>query len=581
MVHALVAGQNLPWPGETCMLRAPDLLVLAVPLGADDRVLPGSRPVHGTGAVAVGLPGVPVTAQRVVLLGVVGPGARPGAVRLEDGDGTVVATFAPDAALAAPPDGGTGASVVALAELYRRAGVWKLRAVGRAYPGGLGGVETAHGVRIAVTEKAAPPARAPAPSAPSTPGPSAPPPAARPISAVKPAVAAPRPGPAPASSSTTAGSAPDPARALELVGMVLEDASRSAASYESTVAYAERMLGEDVERVVADPALRVSADGDRARDDARRRRDELVVRAGEVHVRELATLRTEIAGLDRVFGAGMASWEQLRVRGGDAVAADRGDAPPAIRAGEITLPHLADLPGVDFRMPMLWRVPSTRALLVTDDDGGEVVAARVAAVLGLRALFALAVYRPRLVLVDLGGARGTYGLPADLVPPPLTTPAALRALLVDLERRADLLAMARQGGAWNDLDQELLRPVVVVITDVPTGWDAAVLPLVHQLTTTGLSGVQVILSGPGRPPRLGGEDGPVDAVSHLLGLVWREAMRLPSAPGGDLADSFAGVRWTFLPDLGPDDPDLVRTVMGGRVDGWDASVLGPAGAGPG
>lgn len=575
MTHSLVTGQNVPWSSDTCTVRAPGLLLLATPLGADDRVLAEGRPLHGTGAVALGLAGVPLTAERVVVLAVVGPGGAPGTVRLQDGDGDDVATFDPDPALAAAPDGGTGATVVALVELYRRNGAWKARAVGRAYPGGLAGVETAHGVRIAVTA-AAPPAPAATPAPTATPAPAGPPSYA--AGSRKPAQAAP---PRSTPAAPRASDAPDPARALELVGLVLEDASRSAASYESTVAYAERMLAEEVEKVVGDPRLRVSADGDRARAAAQARRDELVARAGEVHVRELAVLRKEIAGLEALFGAGLASWEQLRARGGDWSPADQGGLPPAVRAGELTLPHLASLPGVDFRMPMLWRVPSARALLVTDDDGGEVAAARAAAVLGLRAVFALASWRPRLVLVDLGGTRGSYGLPGDLLPAPLTTPAALRTLLGDLDRRSDLLAMARQGGAWDDLDPELLRPIVIVLTDVPTGWDAGVLPLVHRLTTAGPTGVQVVLSGPGRPPRLGAEGDPLDAASHLLELVWREAMRLPSAPGGDLADTFAGVHWTFLPDLGPDDADLVRTVMGGRVDGWDAGALGPAGAGPG
>ncbi len=31
----------------------------------------------------------------------------------------------------------------------------------------------------------------------------------------------------------------------------------------------------------------------------------------------------------------------------------------------------------------------------------------------------------------------------------------------------------------------------------------------------------------------------------------QEFLRIPSAPGGDLVDGFAGTAWTFHPDIGP------------------------------
>ena len=59
-------------------------------------------------------------------------------------------------------------TVVVLAELYRRGGDWKVRAVGQGYADGLAGLATDFGVDV--DEPAAPAAAAPAPAAPAAPG---------------------------------------------------------------------------------------------------------------------------------------------------------------------------------------------------------------------------------------------------------------------------------------------------------------------------------------------------------------------------------------------------------------------------
>ncbi|MBF6072387.1 TerD family protein [Nocardia farcinica] len=47
-----------------------------------------------------------------------------------------------------PPDFDAGETVVVLAELYRRAGGWKIRAVGQGYASGLAGLATDYGVDV-------------------------------------------------------------------------------------------------------------------------------------------------------------------------------------------------------------------------------------------------------------------------------------------------------------------------------------------------------------------------------------------------------------------------------------------------
>ncbi|MFH7599431.1 VWA domain-containing protein [Streptomyces racemochromogenes] len=85
-------------------------------------------------------------------------------------------------------------------ELYRRAGVWKFRAVGQGYASGLAGLATDYG--ITVDDTPPPPTRAAAP-APAPVGPSAPAPA--PVRPAAPAPSVPAPVPAPA---------PEPAEAV-------------------------------------------------------------------------------------------------------------------------------------------------------------------------------------------------------------------------------------------------------------------------------------------------------------------------------------------------------------------------------
>lgn len=133
-----------------------------------------------TAAVPEGIEKIVVTAS-LDTPGATFAGTEPtGTVRSGD-DGSVLASFT-------PPRLGTETALV-LVEIYRRGGVWKVRAVGQGYANGLAGIATDFGV--SVEEPAAPaaaPQAPPAPPAPATgwgpptgaPAPVAPPPAAAP-----------------------------------------------------------------------------------------------------------------------------------------------------------------------------------------------------------------------------------------------------------------------------------------------------------------------------------------------------------------------------------------------------------------
>ncbi|MFH8569847.1 TerD family protein [Streptomyces sp. NPDC017993] len=125
-----------------------------------------------TAAVPDGIEKVVVTAS-LDAPGATFAGTEPtGTVRNAD-DGSVLASFT-------PPQLGTETALV-LVEIYRRNGVWKVRAVGQGYANGLAGIATDFGV--SVEEPAAPQAPTPAapqaapqaPAAPPTAAPAAPP----------------------------------------------------------------------------------------------------------------------------------------------------------------------------------------------------------------------------------------------------------------------------------------------------------------------------------------------------------------------------------------------------------------------
>lgn len=513
----LVAGQNIGWPHAEAEVRAPGVALGMVPLGADDRWDPAVPVLRADGGVRLTLTAVPDGVERLLVIG--SAHDLVGRVAIADGQGAEVASFAVVAS-----------GLVALVEIYRRAGAWKVRAVGQAYAG-IADLERLHGVRW--DEPGAPHA---------TPAP------------------APAPPPEP-----TVGSV-DPDRAVQLVGMIMEDAARSGASYTSSVTYADSHLEREDEAIVADPALRISEEGTRAREAARARRDDLVRRAQEVHLKDLAHLRGELVDVEASLPPAARRWPAVTpIRRGE-------DLPTAARAGDITLTHLADVPGAEFSLPMLWRIPG-RPLIVTTDGGGEAAATAVAMTIGVRAVAALGRFGPRFVISDLGGHRGPLGLPPGLAPGAVTAAPALTRVLAELVRRGELIEVARQGNALDALDDELMRPVVLVLIDVPTLWEAETLPLLDRLVATPPAGVQVILTGPDRSPRAGSP-----AEQRLLEAIWGSALRLPSARGGQLADSFAGVSWTFLPDLGPTDADVLARLLGeiGPIEGWREGIV-PAG----
>lgn len=150
-------------------------------------------------SITVDTAAVPADIEKVVVTasldapGATFAGTEPTATVRGADDGSVIATFT-------PPHLGTETALVVV-EVYRRAGAWKVRAVGQGYANGLAGIATDFGV--SVEEPTPQPAAPPAPATPTAPPgyPAAPPaPPAPPVQAPPPAphtaAAAPPPPPA-------------------------------------------------------------------------------------------------------------------------------------------------------------------------------------------------------------------------------------------------------------------------------------------------------------------------------------------------------------------------------------------------
>ncbi|MEV7531572.1 TerD family protein [Streptomyces hydrogenans] len=173
------------------------------------------RAEDGTDWLELGLPTLEPDVARVLVVGSTDRGA------LRDVPGLGVAAFAPDGTPVADYEvaEAAGETAMVLAELYRRAGGWKFRAVGQGWADGLEGLATDHGVHVADAEPQAPaptppafgaPAPAPAPPAFPAPAPAfAPPPAPVAPAAFAPPAPAPQQYPAP----TPAAPAPAPVAA--------------------------------------------------------------------------------------------------------------------------------------------------------------------------------------------------------------------------------------------------------------------------------------------------------------------------------------------------------------------------------
>ncbi|MFE4382393.1 TerD family protein [Streptomyces cyaneofuscatus] len=567
--------------------------------------------------LAVDLEALPETVHRVTVLlalpvGVGGP-TRFGTtaapfVAVTGLDGTEIATFT--------LTGLDAESAVSALELYRRQGAWKVRAVGQGYAAGLaemladqglaGAAELAASIQEAVARSLArsvapPPPRTPEgdrvrhASGPSDPGPApaAPPqpPAATPVQpAADPGTAsAPTPGgpidyahprrqhaapptPPPAAPPAQPGQAAQPVagdatgwsmdeRLYNQIWGMFEDLARAAAAYRSAVDFAESRMDQELDRSLSDPRNRIGGAGDRAREEARAKRDELTARAREVLDRDLAQLAAEAAVVEPALPAAYAGWDNP-VWHAHRVPME---LPMALRLGDLHLPERTGL-----RIPLLVRLPLERGIWVdsgrtaseaaalTDSDRLRRLAMETAV---LHAARLLAVYPPGEFSVHVidpaGSAAGQLAPLVDagvLAGPPAAGPQGVASVLAHLTRRVDLVQMAVRAGAADSLPPDLdTGEQLLVVNDFPHGFDDRAVTQLRYLADEGPAvGVHLLMVADR-------ED--ASAYGPVLDPLWRSLLRITPVADNHLADPWVGHAWTYEPPVTPPGSRVLEQVL--------------------
>ncbi|MFF1969914.1 TerD family protein, partial [Streptomyces sp. NPDC058232] len=573
--------------------------------------LPGlevSKQAAADHRLAVDLDAVPAAVHRVtVLLALpmeVGGPVRFGAVAapfvaVTGLEGTEIATFT--------LTGLDAESAVAALELYRRQGDWKVRAVGQGYAGGLaamladqgvtGAAELARSIHEAVARgmarsvapppprtpegdrvrhtagigEPAPPAAPPAGPAPTRPpaatgptadstagGPTAGP-GTGPISYAHPRRQATAPPPPPPTAPPAEPGRPAQPVAGDATGWsmeerlynqvwgMFEDLARTTAAYRSAVDFAESRMDQELDRALSDPRNRIGGAGDRARQEARAKRDQLTDRAREALDRDLAQLAAESAVVEPALPAAFAAWDNpvwhaYRVPM---------EIPMALRIGDLHLPENSDL-----HIPLLVRLPLERGIWVdsgrtaseaaalTDTDRLRRLAMDNAVAHAARLLAVYPAGEFSVHVIDAAGSAAAALAPlvnsGVLAGPPAAGAGGVASVLARLTRRVDLVQMAIRAGAADSLPPDLdTAEQLLIVNDFPHGFDDRAVTQLRYLADEGPSvGVHLLMVADR-------ED--ASAYGPVLDPLWRSLLRITPVADDHLADPWVGHAWTYEP----------------------------------
>ncbi|MEU2822218.1 TerD family protein [Streptomyces bacillaris] len=433
------------------------------------------------------------------------------------------------------------------------------------------------------TDPATPTAGAPTPGTPTTPAPGTPTPAAAGTTAptgpinyahprrrpsAPPAPPAPPPTPAPAQP----GQAPQPLagdatgwsmdeRLYNQIWGMFEDLARAVAAYRSAVDFAESRMGQELDRALSDPRNRIGGAGDRAREEARAKRDELTARAREALDRDLGQLAAEAAVVEPALPAAYAGWDNP-VWHAHRIPME---LPMALRLGDLHLPERADL-----RIPLLVRLPLERGMWV---DSGRTASEAAALMDGdrlrrqametavLHAARLLSVYPPGEFSVHVidpaGAAAGPLAPLVDagvLAGPPAAGAQGVASVLAHLTRRVDLVQMAVRAGAADSLPPDLdTGEQLLVVNDFPHGFDDRAVTQLRYLADEGPAvGVHLLMVADR-------ED--ASAYGPVLDPLWRSLLRITPVADNHLADPWVGHAWTYEPPVVPPGSHVLEQVL--------------------
>ncbi|MFG1852615.1 TerD family protein [Actinomadura geliboluensis] len=448
-------------------------------------------------------------------------GAEPPRVLLS-ADGAAVAAFT-------VPGLGPEQAIIGL-EVYRRAGGWKVRAVGQGYAGGLAELVAAHGIEV---DDPGPPPPAEAQSAQAPQSQPVQPPPVQPQQVQPPSAAGPPPVPPPA---------PPPDSEvdyLERCWLVWEDASRSLAAFRAATEHALTVRNEEIA-------------GRRPRG----RFDELMATADQRLRADAAQLRDELARVEPHVEAEVApfdapSWLTWR--------------PRTDLAGGVLLGRLSTAELPDLRIPLVLRLPWRRAVWISQ---GTMPGDSTAYAWSLATRF-LAAAPPGLVGLDVVDAPGLSGAGWLQGFDPATSARLLGGGVAvgtgaaeRVRRLLDLVDLRRIGGG-DDLPGGGPPIRLVVILDAGAALDGDDAHGLLRLVEDGPSaGVPVLLVETDTP-----------AAESVRAVRLRQACNnLPSSADA-IADSWVGTDWTLTPDVLPDAAGAQAPALFAHVLGLHARAL--------
>lgn len=314
-------------------------------------------------------------------------------------------------------------------ELYRRAGQWKVRAVGQGYADGLAGLITRHGVDVD----------------------------------------APEPTPPTADLSEDGPIEPlDPHHIAERFTMIMEDAARTTAALIAARQFAEARLDQELTDVVSDPATRNGPHAADARARAQHRHDTVVAESNTRYTSDTNHLEAELRVIAPRLPRSVADWTAPAWTTGTAVEVESA----GIRIGEVSAPHCGPL-----RVPVVLPAPLHRPLYIVGADSPATSAVVTALVLRILAT------NPNIVLdvVDLASSLRTLSIGlAHRNGITMTGPEQIDAYFENASSTAELTLL--------DLaDPHTIppEPRLIVLNHFPYGYDQRHLPYIAFLSEHG------------------------------------------------------------------------------------------------
>lgn len=342
---------------------------------------------------------------------------------------------------------------------------------------------------------------------------------------------------------------------------MFEDLARTTAAYRSAVDFAESRMDQELDRTLSDPRSRIGGAGDRAREQARAKRDELTARAREALDRDLAQLAAESAVVEPALPAAFAGWDNPAWHAYRVPM----EIPMALRIGDL---HLPENPAL--HIPLLVRLPLERGMWIdsgrTTSDAAALMDSARLRTLAMECAVAhaarlLAVYPAdefSVHVIDPAGSAAGALAPlvrsGVLAGPPASGAGGVASVLAHLTRRVDLVQMAIRAGAADSLPPDLdTGEQLLIVNDFPHGFDDRAVTQLRYLADEGPSvGVHLMMVADR-------ED--ASAYGPVLDPLWRSLLRVTPVADDHLADPWVGHAWTYEPPRIPPGSRVLEDVL--------------------